>query len=470
MNNLNAAALIRAGRSVPEPFQLAVARTDGRLIEVTIRKILRLLPARRIVAVAEIDGQEVLVKIFVGRSAARYSRREVRGVTALKDAGVQTPALRWQGELPEGGGKVVAFEFIDGASDLTQVWSGSRAVEKEQLLQRVTAEVAGMHNAGVVQHDIHPENFLLQGERILTIDGGDVRRRGSGPLNESMSLKNFGLFLAQFQAEIDHLVPELLVSYCAERGWPMSERRLSSLLDIVSEQRNVRKQDHISKAFRECTRFTCNRGFNRFSVCERKYDSPALRQILADPDQAIAAGQLLKDGNTATVALIEGPDGPLVIKRYNIKNWLHWLERMFRRSRAWASWANTFRLEFLGVDTPPPVAMVEERIGPLRRRAYFVTEYVEGRTGDCVGDIEPHLQDFEAMVTVVRTLADAGLCHGDMKASNFLLTGNGAVILDLDSLRETDDQNLIAKDRERFLKNWDEAPATRARLEALLTA
>ncbi|MGB1686764.1 MAG: hypothetical protein ACPHE0_09880, partial [Pseudomonadales bacterium] len=87
---------------MPEPFQLGVVRSDGGLVEVTIRKVLRLLPARRIVAVAEVDGLEVLVKIFVGRSAARYGRREVKGVTALKEAGVETPALLWQGELPEG--------------------------------------------------------------------------------------------------------------------------------------------------------------------------------------------------------------------------------------------------------------------------------------------------------------------------------------------------------------------------------
>lgn len=469
MNNLNATALISAGRSVSEPFQLGVARSDGGLVEVTIRKVLRLLPARRIVAVAEIDGLEVLVKIFVGRSAARYSRREVKGVTALKEASVETPALLWQGELPEGSGKVVVFEFINGASNLTEVWSDSRGVERLQLLQRVTTEVASMHNAGVVQHDIHPENFLLQGERILAIDGGDIRRRGAGPLNELMSLKNFGLFLAQFQTEIDSLVPELFSSYCGQRGWPMSARKLARLLAIVDKQRNIRKQDYVSKAFRECTRFTCCRRFNRFQVWERKHDSPALRQILADPDSAMKAGRILKSGNTSTVVQIDGPDGPLVIKRYNIKNWLHGLERIFRPSRAWASWANAFRLEFHGVETPPPVAMVEERIGPLRRRAYFITEYVEGQTGDTVTEIESQFEDVEGMAAIVRTLADAGLSHGDMKASNFLLTAKGAVILDLDSMQETSNPSLIEKDRERFLRNWDASPAFCARLEEMLT-
>lgn len=468
MNNLNAAALIRAGRSVPEPFQLAVAGSDGRLMEVTIKKILRLLPARRIVAVAETNGVELLVKIFVGRSAARYIRREIRGVTALREAGLATPALLWQGQLPEGGGHVVAFEFINGASDLMDVWSLCRGPEKEHLLKQVTSELSSMHTAGVVQNDIHPENFLIQGDRILTIDGGDVRRQGSGPLNESLSLKNLGLFLAQFQAEIDDAIPDLLVAYCALRGWSFSEKKLETLLGIVRAQRAARKHNHISKAFRECTRFTCRRQFSRFSVCERKYDSPEMRAILAHPDSYMASGKLLKDGNTATVARIEGPDGPLVVKRYNIKGLMHWLERVFRPSRAWVSWANSFRLEFLEIKTPPPVAMIEERIGPLRKRAYFITEYVEGQTADQLTGPDVRDTGLKALAEVVTSLAEAGISHGDMKASNFLLTPEGAVVLDLDAMRDNADAALIRRDQERFLENWAQDQQTGQKLSALL--
>ena len=64
MNNLNATALMSAGRSVSEPFQLGVARSDGGLVEVTIRKVLRLLPARRIVAVAESRDTTAFKRLF----------------------------------------------------------------------------------------------------------------------------------------------------------------------------------------------------------------------------------------------------------------------------------------------------------------------------------------------------------------------------------------------------------------------
>ena len=42
------------------------------------------------------------------------------------------------------------------------------------------------------------------------------------------------------------------------------------------------------------------------------------------------------------------------------------------------SWANTLRLEFLGINTLKPVALIEERFGPLRGRAYFNSRYLGG--------------------------------------------------------------------------------------------
>ena len=64
MNNFDADTLIRAGRKVREPFCLTVLR-DGQPEELVIRKIFRLLPGRRIVALAELAGQALLAKIFI---------------------------------------------------------------------------------------------------------------------------------------------------------------------------------------------------------------------------------------------------------------------------------------------------------------------------------------------------------------------------------------------------------------------
>ena len=71
MNHLDASALIRAGRSVDEPFQLIINLSGNGDVVLVVKKILRLLPGKRIVAVASVEERDYLVKIFIGRFAWR---------------------------------------------------------------------------------------------------------------------------------------------------------------------------------------------------------------------------------------------------------------------------------------------------------------------------------------------------------------------------------------------------------------
>ena len=473
MNNLDADSLIRAGRSAREPFLLSLERADGSTFDLVVKKILRLLPARRIVAVAEADGQEYLIKIFVGRSARGYMKREVSGVQAIEDSGVVTPALAWQAMLGSRGGYVLAFEYLREARNLSDVLDGaSSEAERSRLIGKVIPVLASLHEGGVVQNDLHPENFLFFNDRIYTIDGGGVSRRWSYPVGESGSLRNLALFFAQFNARHDHLISELLERYRQVRAWPDIPGRARRLNYLTNNMRNARKDDYISKTLRECTRFTAGRSLDRFWVCERRRFSTAMSALINDPDAAMATGRLLKDGHTATVALVDGPSGPLVIKRYNLKSFGHRLSRMFRRSRAWISWANAHRLEFLGISTVRPVALIEERLGPLRGRAYFITEYIDGPDATVLPEREDPSPEIVSIVEILRGLSAAGVTHGDLKASNFLLACDGAVIIDLDSMHEHRDpeerRRAGAKDLERFLRNWEQSPQMAERFSDLL--
>ena len=75
MNNVNAAELIKAGRAVNEPFQLSIQKDGEGSSVIRIEKILRLLPGRRIVALAKQHDRKILVKLFIGRGATRYANR-----------------------------------------------------------------------------------------------------------------------------------------------------------------------------------------------------------------------------------------------------------------------------------------------------------------------------------------------------------------------------------------------------------
>lgn len=471
MNNLNADKLIRAGRAVPEPFSLTIEFDGGAPQQMNVEKILRLLPGRRIVAVARVGGRRLLVKLFIGRMARRYLKREIRGVQAITRAGVSTPALVSQGQLHGGGGYLAAFEYLEDAHSLMSEWNRAQHYDDRlSLMRRVLPILASLHQAGVVQQDIHPENFLISQGKIYTIDGGGVGRVAKAALSEQRSIDNLALFCAQFHPVNDDLLPELLHQYRASRGWQASEG--SDLGPLISRRRAERKAEYIGKAFRECTRFACRRSFTRFSVCERALDTPEIRRLLADPDAAMTGGEVLKQGHTATVVRVDTAEGPLVIKRYNIKSWTHLLSRLFRKSRGWHSWANAMRLEFLGIPVVQPVALIEERVGPLRRRAYFITRFVPGTDATNLASFADPTPAISSLARIITSLAEAGVSHGDLKASNFLVNNDEVIILDLDGMTEYADPRAGAaaadRDLNRFMQNWSDAPAIRQKFSDLL--
>ena len=221
--------------------------------------------------------------------------------------------------------------------------------------------------------------------------------------------------------------------------------------------------------FHNCDTFAYSHQFSRYTIYRQRYSSPLLRAFLTNPDITLSQPEtkVLKNGNTSTVWLTSVGDYKLVVKRYNIKGTLHAAKRALRRSRAAISWKNAHRLEYYGIGTGPPVALIEERFGPFRKRAYFISEWVEGE--DCihffaVNRANPH-KEAKAIQTITDLLAkfaELKISHGDMKGTNIILTANGFAVIDLDSLLEHRTHfgfmRRFRRDVRRFMENWQGQP------------
>lgn len=151
----------------------------------------------------------------------------------------------------------------------------------------------------------------------------------------------------------------------------------------------------------------------------------------------------------------------MVVKRYNIKSLAHRLSRAFKRSRAAVSWRAAHLLQFYGIATAAPIAMIEHRFGPIRGRAYYICEYQQGITARDYFNAEP--QQDVAQVTkqikkIITTFRQFHIAHGDMKATNLLINNGQVSVIDLDNLRQFDGANRFhrahRKDIMRLLKNW----------------
>ena len=106
----SAAELRTAGRHPALPFRVFLV--DGR--ELSMLRLLRVLPEKRIVGEAQLDGCRVLAKLFIGTRGERHWRQECAGLAALAEAGVATPPL--VAAVPmAGGGYALMTAFLDRA-------------------------------------------------------------------------------------------------------------------------------------------------------------------------------------------------------------------------------------------------------------------------------------------------------------------------------------------------------------------
>ena len=80
------------------------------------------------------------------------------------------------------------------------------------------------------------------------------------------------------------------------------------------------------------------------------------------------------------------------------------------------------------------------RWGPLLRKSYLITEFVDGRKPrafwqDNAISEERKLEVRQQIMGLLDRLGRHLISHGDMKQSNILLTDNGPVLTDLDAMR-----------------------------------
>ncbi|MDH3638610.1 MAG: lipopolysaccharide kinase InaA family protein [Gammaproteobacteria bacterium] len=217
--------------------------------------------------------------------------------------------------------------------------------------------------------------------------------------------------------------------------------------------------------------------FDRFAAYHTRYDCDFLRELLRKPDKVMESsppGQLFKSDSTTTVARVLGDDLDLVIKRYNTRNRWHVFKRALRRTRAMRSWNMAHELLRIGVSTPPPAAVIEERWGPFRKRSYFINEFVPGEP--CWSYLKSTPMASESLMTQLTTLFETlsrhRISHGDMKATNILVHEGRLVLVDLDAARRhvfrLTFSRASRRDYRRFLRNWRDNPALSAGFESLL--
>ena len=175
---------------------------------------------------------------------------------------------------------------------------------------------------------------------------------------------------------------------------------------------------------------------------------------------------VFKSDQTTTVSRINTAIGGLVVKRYNTKNPWHLIRRNFQTSRA----MNCIRMARIfqqnGIAVAEPVAVIENQWGFFSGRSWYVTKYVEKEMLLDYLSVERWQAGYDNIKNQIHDLFSVlqhkRLSHGDMKATNILVSENGIVLLDLDASKRHYfsyfHRRALKRDRSRFLKNWKHNP------------
>jgi len=463
---------ISAGHNIQTPFSVILS-TESSNQEVKCSRVLRNLPGKRLVCAAETGGQKVVAKFFTDpKKGKMHCRREEQGLSAFAKAGINTSELIFRAAIdPEGGRPVLVFRMFEDATDFTVAWERAQTDSRRMyLLKMLASTTALIHEAGLIHNDAHPGNFMVSGDLLYAIDGASVKVPNRGrALSPSRSVKNLAAVFSQFEPCFDHLFAEAFTAYTEKRKYPKSLSHANLLKKQIRIQRKKREKKYLKKIYRQSSAQVCSRGWDHFVVCKRNGHTRAMARLLEDPDRFISEGKLLKKGNSSTVAVLKVDGRSLVVKRYNIKSFGHALSRCFRPSRAWRSWKNAHRLLMLGIATPQPVGLLEKRFGPLRSKAYFITEYSPGldaygwfhSSGGKKPDVYCVIRQFGHILQI---FYEHLIVHGDFKATNFILTENNRiVVIDLDAMRCHTRMGWyfhrqFARDCQRLMQNWSDIP------------
>ena len=442
-----------------------LSTSDGSIDVFQCSKITRCLPKKRISCVGKWKGETIFAKFFIAPNRAKiHWQKEKNGFELLIKKQIPAPHILHSGQHNEI--YFILFEFLENTASLQDTWNNATETHQLQLLMQLTSTIADHHNKGILQQDLHLNNFLSFHNRLYTLDGADITVFDSS--NQKIASNNLALLFAQFYPAYDHNIKLAVDHYASLRQWEVNPKLVKQISIATMNIREKRKQELLKKTRRKCSLFDFKHTWNQLTISTREHQSSEMNDFIQSPNSFITQGDLLKKGNTCTVAIVTIDNLKVVVKRYNIKNWLHFIRRTLRPSRAIKSWTNSHLLQFYGISTPEPIAVIEKRCGLLRKTAYFISKLSLGGTGDQFlqqihSPSEEKNKAIQSMVQLVKNLHELKLTHGDLKASNFMISPNlNASLIDLDSMKQHDNQcsfdKAKAKDINRFLKNWDDDP------------
>jgi hypothetical protein len=197
----------------------------------------------------------------------------------------------------------------------------------------------------------------------------------------------------------------------------------------------------------------------RAAIFDPELPRDLMEQLWRDPETLIGSGEMMRRTGLRRTVRLEWAGKQYVLKQYRPTYW-HFVRQLLSRSWASLTFKSTVRLINAGIQTPRPVACVENRWGNFRRDSFLMYEYIDGVT------LRSYLKRkaknprplTESLTSQIRELwqrlADLGASLDDTHTGNFIVCPAGRLwVIDLDNARFHRTTYMASRHQER---GWEQ--------------
>ena len=384
-------------KQLPYTIRVRPAGSTSVVQEVSCRRMLRLMADRRETFAASWNGREVIMKVFGHPwKAGIHARRERRGFQRLARLKIGAPAVLLHGRTEDGRWAVVT-EKIEGAMSLLEARNavhGSR--QRETLLDLASRELVRLHEAGVIQRDFHPGNFLVKNDRLIVLDPGQIRFLGR-PVGRTASIRQLA-HLARILVPGDQAdaIEVIRARYVEARRWQWGPAEAALFWRAFGKGRRQgirtiarrplhKGRDHVRTKIRD-----------RRIVAQRVFvEAGDFGGLVEDLDALMGTGRVWKREADTLVSSFEWAQQEVTATRFKDVGPFWW-------GRGRRCWVAARRLNILGIATVRPLALIERRYARFSHHSYLLTKTVYGQTlHDLLRDGQVQAEDKRAVVRQV---------------------------------------------------------------------
>lgn len=476
VNMPDSKTLYGMGRDLSLPFSCLLS--DGS--QLYCQKILRVLPKKRLTLKGQWQDKAVVVKIFIDKKRAKkHAIRDKQGIESVKKYQCYAPDILFFGQAKQPHVWIVVYEYIAAAQKLKTYWEQlSDASEKIKIIEKMTKLLATQHANGLMQTDLHLNNFLFKRGKIYCLDGDGIRcKKIHKALSMRKSLRNLAIFTEHLNNYTDAHVKHIFSIYATYRHLDNEQKYFQRFLTAIDAVRHRIHKKQMAKTLRDCSSFVAQKSARAFYVYDRRYQQATFIPFLQNPALFFEESEAvcLKAGNSTSVIKVQIADEIFVVKRYNTIGLCALLKYMFGKTRARRSWLNAHYLQLLKINTAAPIAFYEEKRGFFQGKSYFISRYQAGERLDKLFESQAQRLLWPVVLPACKAclekLHSHKLVHADFKLHNLLFYKNKLFLLDLDSMKKYHKLSkfLSVADRDslRLMKDLKKHDAVYAEWQAL---